>query len=196
MYHGSLEDISGALRVNKPFETYFYKPAVYLTQKKELAILHALNPIRIYAKDRGMQGKANAFSCHFRNVLTRGIITVCECYEGMFDELSRQKVYLYSVEIDDQIDDYDDFAYCKDIHFQSKEIVTNVKDFLLQCQSEGKIKLIRYGDLTEREKYLLFDSIASRANACESEIEIAFFKDKFPDNIEVQTKLYLNKKTL
>lgn len=194
MYHGSLVDIKGdTLKANKPFETLFYQSAVYLTQKKELAILHALNPIRIYAIDRNINARANAFSCHFRNVLNNKITTVFECYEGMLDELFRHKVYFYSVDIDDEIDDYDDFACKKDIKYQTKEVISDVRSFLQESEREGRLKFIKFKDLNEKERYHLFDSIESRANSCEHDIEIAFFKEKFADNPNVLRKLHINK---
>lgn len=195
-YHGSLEDIKDEyLKPHVAFstyETYKKEPAVFLTISEISALLHARNPIRIYAKEQNSIERCNAFSSYFS--MKDGVIHIYECYEGMFKESLMGPAYLYVCEIenlDNEQDDLYNYKYFKPLKYGKKIFIENVLEYIEKFQD--KVKLHRFEDLTDLEKYNLYEHVGIRANSCESEIEVRFFKEKFSNIFAIQDEILLIK---
>lgn len=196
LYHGSIVDIkSKYLKPNLPFLTKQYAPAIYFSDKYELALLYSINPIRAYIKRQKIKKDANAFSCYFRYDEQK--VIVYECYKGMLDETYNNSSFIYVADIivTEKHIDNTGYYFTEPIKYNKKLLIKNVLLELLELEKNNKIEIIRYEDLTRLDKNFPTDSLSSRANECETEAEILFFKDKFADNYEIQKYLKLNKTT-
>lgn len=58
-------------------------------------------------------------------------------------------------------------------------------------EKKDKIKIIRFEDMSFNVKNELYDSISDRANSCEHQCEIDFFKEKFKNVQTIQNYLRL-----
>ena len=199
LYHGSSTNIEGQYLIpHLPFKTYDYKPSLYFTDKIEMALLYSINPIRNYIKINNKKGEANAFSSYFKYNDKIKKVILYECYKGMLDEVYNNPAYLYIYNIDDtkanQYIEDTGYRFCEPIKFNEKIFIPNVLEQLKQLKDKNKIDIINFENLTFKDKYYLYDYISARANACESEAEVEFFKEKFADIDEVQKRIYLNGK--
>lgn len=94
VFHGSSKDIEKTLKPNRAFDRDDYKPSIYFTDNKQLALLYAINPIDIYInKHLNIDNHYSAMSAHF--IEGKGRITVMELYPNMFEDIYHQRVYIY-----------------------------------------------------------------------------------------------------
>lgn len=199
LYHGTTINISDEfLRPHKPFETYGYKPIICFTDKRAIALLYSSNPIRTYFKKHKIVGKANAFSDYFRFDEKENKVVVCECYEGMLEEVYNIPAYLYIFEYDNSnLEDSDHslgYEFYDPVKYDKKIFIPNVLSELLELEKINIVKIKRFADLSCNEKSLLYDNIAHRAHACENQGEVEFFKERFKGISTVLNYLHLNNK--
>lgn len=195
LYHGTTTNITDEfLKPHKPFETYEYNPIICFTDKKALALLYTTNPIRAYFKNQNIAGRANAFSDYFKFCEKENRVVVCECYEGMLEEVYNISAYLYTFEYDGAINKESSIGYefNEPIKYEKKIFIPNVLSELLELEKLNIVKIIRFNDLDFNIKSLLYDNIAHRANACENQGEVEFFKEKFKGINSVLNYLHLN----
>lgn len=109
LYHGSIADIERTLTPHRAFDRWDYSPQVYLTDKHELALLYAINPISAYIKNTYNKDiHCSATSAHFC-FLGGKVPTLIEMYPNMFEKTYlHKKAYIYVCEITK------DVAYKKD----------------------------------------------------------------------------------
>lgn len=123
-----------------------------------------------------------------------GVIHIYECYEGMFKESLMGPAYLYVCEIenlDNEQDDLYNYQYFKPLKYDKKIFIKNVWEYIKK--EKEKIIMHNFESLKDSEIRDLYNHIGSRANSCESEIEVKFFKEKFPNIDDIQYYIYLRK---
>lgn len=197
LYHGSSINIKDEyLSPHKPFKTYDYKSSIYFSDKIEIALLYSINPIRNYIKLNNKEEKANAFSSYFKYDRENNITILYECYKGMLNEVYNNPSYIYVLDIDDTIanthkEGDHSYNFSKPQKYIEKIFIPNVLDELLKLEKENKIKIIRFEDMSFNVKNKLYDRISDRADSCEHQCEIDFFKEKFKNVQTIQNYLRL-----
>jgi len=197
LYHGTTANISDEfLKPHKPFETYEYKPTIFFSNKLAIALLYSINPIRSYIQKKKLTGRANAFSNYFKYNKKENKVVVCEYYDGMLEEVYNERSFIYVINENNLNEDNEttSFEFYEPKKYDEKIIIPNVLNELIKYEKANIIKIIRFNELTTDDKSLLYDAIADRANACENQCEIDFFKEKFKDIYTIQNALHLNKK--
>lgn len=194
-YHGTTIDIKDEeLKPNRAFLSYqdYKTPAVFLTINKIYALLHSRNPIRIFAQNNNLIGRANAFSSYFEVKNNRVILY--ECYDNMLQEVYSGPAYLYTCDIninEKNNIDLNNYRYEGSIKYKEKIFIENVLELLQSLEKENLIEIKYYNTLSEFEKDNLIEHLNSRANSCESEVEILYFKEKFKDVSYIQSGIKL-----
>ena len=197
LYHGSSINIKDEyLSPHKPFKTYDYKSSIYFSDKIEIALMYSINPIRNYIRLNNKKLTPNAFSSYFEYDKKNDITILYECYKGMLNEVYNNSSYIYVLDIDDTIanaykDEEHSYNFSKPQKYTKKIFIPNVLDELLKLEKENKIKIIRFEDMSFNVKNKLYDKISARANSCEHQCEIEFFKEKFKNVQTIQNYLRL-----
>lgn len=191
LYHGTTIDITdGFLKPHKAFETYDYKPAVYFADKFEIALLYTTNPIKAYLQNQKRADKVNAFCNYFKVDEKENKVIVSECYAGMLEEVYDRQGYIYTFNCDsaDKHKRFSVYEFLEPVVFDKKLLIPNV---LSELEKSNNIIIKRFNDLSFVEKRNLYDSISERANACESQGEVDYFKEKFKGIDSIQNFLRL-----
>ena len=196
LYHGSSINIKDEyLSPHKPFKTYDYKSSIYFSDKIEIALLYSINPIMNYIKLNNKEEKANAFSSYFKYDRENNITILYECYKGMLNEVYNNPSYIYIVDVEESVAnehiEFNSYRFFTPIKYLKKIYIPNVLDELLKLEKKDKIKIIRFEDMSFNVKNELYDSISDRANSCEHQCEIDFFKEKFKNVQTIQNYLRL-----
>lgn len=182
LYHGSTIDIEKTLKPHRAFDRGDYPPRIYFTDKIERALLYAVNPIKIYIKNKFNKDiHCSATSAHFYDKVQP--YTLIEMYPNMFEETYRnRKAFIYVCDIDEselEARSVNEYPICKEIEFIDKIEILDTYNEFLNLQNQGLLKFLSFDDIDcekirfEREH--LIDSLSVRRNYCKSPEEESFF---------------------
>lgn len=178
LYHGSIINIDKTIKPHNAFPMRDYTPRIYFSDRKEIAMLYAINPIDAYLN---LQKKNNrhysAMSAHI-NFYTDPI-EVLECFPNMF-ELYKRPAYIYICDIAAEYDDGHQYTYSGEVDLFEKVYIQNVYDALIELENSGSLKLVKFQILSLEENYLRKDRVESglinRASHCSHTEERIFFE--------------------
>lgn len=183
LYHGSAIDIEKTLKPHRAFDRGDYPPRIYFTDKIERALLYAVNPIKIYIKNKFNKDiHCSATSAHFYDKVQP--YTLIEMYPNMFEETYRnRKAFIYVCDIDEselEARSVNEYTICREIEFIDKIEILDTYNEFLNLQNQGLLKFLSFDDIDcekicfEREH--LIDSLSVRRNYCKSPEEESFFE--------------------
>ena len=113
----------------------------------------------------------------------------------MLNEVYNNPSYIYIVDVEESVAnehiEFNSYRFFAPIKYLKKIYIPNVLDELLKLEKKDKIKIIRFEDMSFNVKNELYDSISDRANSCEHQCEIDFFKEKFKNVQTIQNYLRL-----
>lgn len=153
-YHASK---TGNINILKPSISNHKKEYVYFSDKRENILIYVSNPIEKYCRENNFnyKDKYNWFAPYGFN--KDGIL----CYEEYYPNLLYESYYgvsgyIYHVKSNNEIKPLKDIrnVYVSEnpVPVDKIEYIDNVYNELLKEETNGKIKIIRYKDLTEDRK--------------------------------------------
>lgn len=182
LYHGSARNIAKTLKPHRAFDREDYSPAIYFSDKKEIALLYAISPINTYIKKNfNIDIHCSATSAHICDL--RNPLTVVELYPNMFEDIYHQNAFIYVSEIDEKELGNNGGSYYtinKDVDFIDKIEILDVFSELLKLKEQKIIKLLPFNKLDKWDTYFEYEHIITnlqtRKHYCKTDEEKQFFQ--------------------
>lgn len=181
-YHASQ---FGKIKYLKPSVSKHKESLVYFSNKRENILVYLSNAIKKYCIETGFKydGKYTPWGPY--SFGKDGILELEEYYpNATYETYKGVSGYIYSVEDIPDIKKLDDipfvFTSSNEVKVDNIEYIEDAYDEIIKASNEGKIRIVKYEDLSEKKLKWLREIVKKEYDDLDSGVEYKYFlKNKF-----------------